>query len=458
MDRSDQHGLPRLPRRLKCIAAALCLFVAGCPDTPSGPGLPGDAGRSPNATLRPSPRSSLSPPVLQDASLDGPIGIPADSKGRLILRDAGVPDPTPLVPAQPLPRDRIANREMPGVTITARWNWDLVPAPPSGAEVNTPGIKAARAATEHLWQVEILDSGRMRVVFDSPSFPVTKFTEIRSRADHFGHILVWPNSDTYRVITPGALRALLDERRIDVSPLVPGRVSPEESGKPRFGFPTRKATLSTPWGKLTLEQARTVNVGVGGPLLCRLLVELVGVQPESPVCEDNKVPVHARFEWKDGGAIELEVTTLLIRSDFPASLFAFPPPEAIFAQEGLPPQATGILLTREQMASFRSRASEPPKVRTDPEATSAPGEGILAVNQTDAMRFLLVDGIPVAWVPAHGQQYLIGSRNGRYSVQWRSFLGTEIDEPKDVIFPARVALGETPDAGTAAGAAGAPPD
>jgi hypothetical protein len=78
------------------------------------------------------------------------------------------------------------------------------------------------------------------------------------------------------------------------------------------------------------------------------------------------------------------------------------------------------------------------------------------VNRTDALRFLVLDGVPVAWVPAHGEQYVIGSRAGKYTAQWRSFLGMSVDDPFEVLVPARFALGEQPDAG-AAGAAGARP-
>ena len=114
-------------------------------------------------------------------------------------------------------------------------------------------------------------------------------------------------------------------------------------------------------------------------------------------------------------------------------------------------------MSREEMMAFRTRAIEVPETRTDPASAGAPGEGILAINQTDALRFLLLDGVPVAWVPAHGRQYIIGTRPGRYNLQWRSFLGTYIGESQEVLIPARVAIGEPPDAGTLApGAAGAP--
>lgn len=341
------------------------------------------------------------------------------------------------------------HREMQGLTLTAEWSWDGVPSSPPGPEVHAAGVKAARAATRHLWQIELLETGRLRVVFDAPSFVVTKYTELRSRSDMYGHILVWPNSESYRIIPSGALRALLDERRVDVSPLMAGTAAKEQVGRPSFGFPTRTVVVATPWGKVELVQARTTNAGSGGALLCRLLLELVGTRPDSPVCEDGKVPVRASYTWKDGGKVDFEVSSLLIRPDFQSSMFLIPPARSTFTDVGLPPNATGIFLTREQMAAFRSRAADLPTLRTDPEAKGAPGEGFVAVNRTDALRFLLLDGVPVAWVPAHGEQYVIGSRVGKYTAQWRSFLGMSVDDPFEVLVPARFALGEEPDAGAA---------
>jgi hypothetical protein len=393
----------------------------------------------------------LKPGPLADASVyDGPVGIAADSAGHLIRRDAGAPPPPkPIVPGAALPADRIPTREVEGVTLAATWLWADAPSPQGGHEVSLAGINAAKKLTRHAWQIELAHIGRMRIVFDSPSFPLTKYTELRARFDNLGHVMVWPDGATYRVIPPGALRALLDERRVDVGQLVTGQRGAGTQGGSRFGFPTHTDQLTTPWGKLTLEQARTVNVGEGGPLLCRALVELIGVQPSSPVCESDKVPVHAEYVWKDGAKISFDVTTLLIRKDFPGSFFATPPQRASFTETGLPPDATGVFLTREDLAAFRSaEVPNKPEPRTDPDFVGAPAEGFAAENKTDALRYVLVDGVPVAWVPAHGRQFLVGTKRGRYVVQWRSFLGSFVGEPRAVLFPARIALGEPPDAGT----------
>ena len=39
----------------------------------------------------------------------------------------------------------------------------------------------------------------------------------KARTDSYGHILAWPDGSSYRVLVPGALRAMFSERRVDVS-------------------------------------------------------------------------------------------------------------------------------------------------------------------------------------------------------------------------------------------------
>lgn len=432
-------------------ATALGLFLLSCTPRAQRTEQVEDATRSPNATILPAPLASVAPQgeSALDASLvDVWFGIPADSKGRLILSDAGsLTAVQPLIPTEPLPPDNLAVREGGGVTLNAEWIWSNVPAPPHAPEVNTAGIESARKAVRRLWIVDIVDAGRMRIVFDSVSLSLTKFTELRGRYDRFGNVLVWPGGDQYRVIAPGALRALLDERRVDVTPLIPEKAKPLPSQGPRFGFPTTRAQIGTPTGKIAIDQAHVVSVGLGGALLCRTLVELVAVDPSAPTCAQNLLPVHADYTWPDGSTLQFDVVSLNVRTDYVLGALAVPPAAATFTSTGLPPEAAGIFLTRDQLAAFRSRPIDPTHVRTDPESKGAPGEGFLAVNSSDSLRFLLIDGVPVAWVPAHGRQYLIGTTRGRYVVQWRSFLGSYVGPAAVLEFPALLTSGETPDAG-----------
>lgn len=439
------------------VALALALLAAACNPRPQPQEQSSEdaANPSPNATLLPVPLASATTTTDPSSQPAKVIGIPADSKGRLILPEAGIPPPVAMVPNQPLGSDQLPGREAQGVTIAAEWQ---LPNPPPNhhvPETAQAGIDAARKLTRRLWTIDLTEYGRMRILFDSVSFPLTKYTELRARHDRYGHVLVWPAGDTYRVVPPGALRALLDERRIDVTPLMADRAKTAPSAGPRFGFPTSRAIIATATGKLQIDQAHVVNAGLGGQLLCRTLVELVGAEPASTTCTIGQVPVRAEYTWPDGATLVFEVATLNMRNDFPTGMLSVPPSGASFTSSGLPPNASGIFLTREQLVAFRSRAMENPHPRTDPEFRSAPGEGFVAVNETDALRFVLVDGVPVAWVAPHNRQYVIGPLNGRYQVQWRSFLGAYIGQPSVVEFPALFTLGGQP--GPDAGADGASP-
>jgi hypothetical protein len=406
-----------------------------------------DAGRSPNATILPAPLATVAP-AATEGTADAATGrstAPADSRGRLIA-DAGIPTPQAMIPGEPLASDSPPWKDVSGATLRAEWIWTNVPGAPHAAEVAPAGIDAARKATRRLWTIDLAESGRMRIVFDSASFTLTKYTELRARYDRYGHALVWPATDQYRVVPPGALRALMDERRVDVTPLMPERAKSMPSPGPRFGFPVSRAQLSTATGKLVVDQAHVINTSLGGPLLCRTLVELVSTDPSAATCAPNMVPVRAEYTWPDGSTLGFEVESLSVRSEFPTGLITVPPATATFTATGLPPEPAGVFLTRDQMAAFRSRAADSVHPRTDPEFKGAPGEGFIAKNPSDALRFVLIDGVAVAWVRAHDQQYLIGTARGRYVVQWRSFLGSFTGPATTLEFPALITLVEGADA------------
>ena len=78
---------------------------------------------------------------------------------------------------------------------------------------------------------------------------------------------------------------------------------------------------------------------------------------------------------------------------------------------------------------------------------SIPGEGFVAVNHSDRVMYLLLDGVPAVAVPASGSEYVIGPQRGRYVAQWRSFLGEKVAPPRPVEMPARLVYGGAPDAG-----------
>ena len=70
-----------------------------------------------------------------------------------------------------------------------------------------------------------------------------------------------------------------------------------------------------------------------------------------------------------------------------------------------------------------------------PSDPSAPPDGFIAENGRDQLMVLWLDGVPVVAVPALDRRFVIGPLAGRYTAQWRTFLGDRIDEPTVVELP-----------------------
>jgi len=423
--------------------APLFLVLAAC-EAPAKPTpTTRDAGASPNASILPSPLTVEDPPELPDASIppDAPYGIQADSQGRLILPEAGAPPPEVLRGDLPMTAESPALKDLSGLSLEASFRLRDLPAAPKAPEVAQDGIKAAWGLTAPKWKIDLSENGRMRIVFASRAMPLPMNSELRARADRYGQVVLWPNSTDYRVVPPGAIRTVLGERRVDVTPLSSGTVKSLGEGK-RLGVATRKVEVTSPLGSVKLELGKTTDVGEGGALLCRTLVELVGVDPRSSVCVSGEVPLMAAYAWQDGGGIDFEVTSLSKRTDLATNDLLVPPPGAMYQATGLPQSPAGIFLSREEVAAFRSAPLQLPPVE-DP---NAPGEGFVVVNQTDTLAYFFLDGVPVVAVPPSEQRYVIGTARGRYVTQWRTFLGDRIGPAKTVELPARLMFGESKDA------------
>jgi len=432
------------PRSLAPSLAALLL--AACSD----PVVNGaDAGA--DASIA-SPLAIEPPEPLTDAGAGAPpdggiIGIPADSQGRLLIPDGGAPPPPePLRADAALPSEPPGSKEMAGVALDAVFRWRDVPPAPKGPEVSSDGIKEAVKLTALTVRVDLVDMGRMRLELTGRALPLPAHCELRARSDRWGHLLLWPNGTDYRVIPTGALRTLLGERRVDVTPLAPGQIKAAGDGK-RLGVAVRKVDITAPLGTLRMELGKVAEAGEGGPLLCRSLVEILGVDPKSQACVSGEAPLFATWTWQEGGGLSWEATAMNRRTDFVPGDFVVPPVGAQYAPSGLPIAPGGIVLTREELAAFRTAPVNIP-APTDP---SAPGEGFVAVNQTDTLLYLLVDGVPVALVPPLAEKYVIGTVRGRYLMEWRTFLGEKIYPPSLLELPARFTIG-----GPAAADAGAP--
>ncbi|APR83684.1 Hypothetical protein A7982_09033 [Minicystis rosea] len=421
-------------------AARLMIVAALAACEPSGsPSGPSDASASPNASILPAPLAT-EPPELFDGGDDGGQSAVIEPRS---TSDGGAPPPESMRPSTPIPAESVPyTRDASGVSLDAVFRWRDVPPPPRAPEVSIDGLREANKLTALALKIDLTDIGRMRLVFTGHAFPLPAHTEIRARTDHYGNIVLWPTAGEYRVIPPGALRPVLGERRVDVTPLSAGTVRAQGEGR-RLGYVVRKLELTSTVATVKMEIGKVGEAGDGGLLLCRAIVELGGVDPRTPICQPGEVPLFASYVWQEGGGIVFEVTGLQKRTDLPASGMLVPAPGVRHVPTGLPTVPQGIFLAREELVAFRSAPLQLPPTR-DP---AVPGEGFVAVNNADRLMYLLLDGVPVVAVPPHGERYVIGPPRGRYLAQWRTFLGEKVLPPQPIEMPARIVFGNVADAG-----------
>jgi hypothetical protein len=329
-----------------------------------------------------------------------------------------------------------------------------IPPPTKAPEVNLGALEQAKRRSTPRIVVE-LASGRARIVLGTPTatggLPLPPFSELRGRADRTGFVLVTPDDETYRVVPPGALRALLGERRFDVAPLGLAEVTPRGEGARRLGLRTRRIDVTTRPADTTFEIARIADLGDAGAVLCRAIADLAAASPTTPICGADEVPLAAEIRWKSGGALSFEVASLVRKGDVAASALSVPPATLRFTDTPLA-EVPGLVLVRPQdIASFRTA---PVDVAIDPARaggpTSAAGAGgpaeeaadvLVLVNPTDQLLVARIDGIPIAWVAPAGRLRVAGFVRGRYTLQWRSALGDRIEPARAVVIPGIYAAG-----------------
>jgi hypothetical protein len=306
-------------------------------------------------------------------------------------------------------------------------------------------MQAAREAAQLRWGIELSDTGRMRISFDSRALPLPSGTELRARSERYGTLLVWPDRRSYRVIAPGVLRTLLGERRADVTPLTQGTLKEQGPGE-RLELETRKLSLSSPLGSIHLELASMPEAGRGAPLLCRALVELMALEPSAPACRGNEVALAAELSWGSGdearAGSRFVVDTVARNVELKSSNFAMAPARARQGR-GLPSVPGGVFFTAKELESWRAEAVVPEEPATDP---GTPPSGLVARNPGDRTLYLLLDGVPVTMLRGFGERRIPGLKAGTYRLQWRSFLGDFVEKPEALQLPARYGFA-IPDAG-----------
>jgi hypothetical protein len=349
--------------------------------------------------------------------------------------DRAVPGDVPReVREDKTPKERENIKELAGYTLTAVLRTSDLPPPHKAPEVSLAALEAARKKTEPRFTID-LSQTRARIVLASSGFVLPQDTEIRSRLDRYGHIVIIPGERAYHVASPGALRALLGERRLDVAPPSVADVVQSSEGARRFNLPTRRFEVTTRASKATFEIASVKDAGEGGTLLCRALLDLMSAPPSTPLCATDDMPLHAELRWSTRGTITFDVLSMTRRTDFAPAAMATPPPGMGFLPGTPAGRASEILLMRTELSSFRSSAIDLPAPPQPDAQPPAPESGLVLVNASDQLRFVWLDGVPVAWVGPHAREHLPSLVRGRYTVQWRTFLGDAFEPVQTILVP-----------------------
>jgi hypothetical protein len=399
----------------------LYLLLAACKSqTPSGDP---DAQASPQALATPAPLSSIAAPT---------------ASALVTTLDAG-PPPVPLRFDQALPADSLGAKELIGYTLDAVFHPIDPPPAPKGPEIAQAALDSLRKKTEPRLTLDV-GAGRLRAALVSPGFVLPAGTEIRARSDRFGQILVSPDGTNYRVLSPGVLRALLGERRLDVSPMSGAEVAPRGEGQ-RLGFKTRKVDVTTRAGKGSFELAKLADAGESGMVLARLLGSLLDAPPATTIAFDGEVPIRLELIWTTGekgprAGLLFEVTNVVRRTDIAPRDLATPPYQASFIASSLPSHSAEMLASPADVSA----------IHNGPPNAEARGNLVLT-NGTDVLRYAYLDGAPIAWLTPRARIELPNLVKGKYQLVWRSFLG-------DVVEPVRVV--EVPGANDASGSDAGP--
>jgi len=393
-------------------AGALVSVVsfAGCHGGGGGTQAPDltDAPASPQANAVPAPLANM-PTTPASATPPPPL-------------DAG-PAPQPWRPDQPLAVDALPARELGGYTMAATLHGADPPAPPRGPEYVASAVEVARKKTEPRLSLD-LGSSRLRMVVASQGFVLPMGTELRARGDRYGHVVLAPDGANYRVAAPGALRALVGERRFDVAPLSPADVNGAGEGGRRLGYHTRKVEVVNRAARATFEIARVADAGDSGTLICRALLDMMNAPPSTPLCGVDEVPMFAELRWTTRGAVVFTATAIVRRLDLPTSVLLAPPPTPTFATGPLPGQSSEILLTGAELHALRTGEHLPE------------GRPVLTlINPSDVLQFAWLDGVAVAWLAPSARVEIPALARGRAAVEWRTFLGDVVDPPRPVTLP-----------------------
>lgn len=386
----------RLTRSLRSL---LLLGLLGCESSsPRSTERPSEP--SPNATLVPAPLLSGERLLPEVKASRNPPAKPRSQR----QEDPVVVPFNPLV--APAAEPVIQRKNVATMVLEAAFSW-----PDHHSRARFHGLapsaqKAVLQATERRVVIALRSNGALQVTFTSEAFPFPSGVRLQARHANFGHLLVWPDATRYRVLAPGTLRNLFSEGRADAAPLLNVAEVLQPTDR-RLGLPARVSQLETPRGNVRLTQVQTTAAGLGGPLLCRLLLELLLIAPSTTTCVEDWVPVRADFTDPDGAKLAFAVSTLERRPESPPSINV-PPVGGRFLTSDLPRRATPSFIERTALAALK------------------PGDRfatLVAVNANYGAGYLLLDGVPVAFVAPRARIKVPGLPKGHYHLELRGFFG-----------------------------------
>lgn len=411
---------------------ALALLCLGCDEVANKPSSPQAIEPSPNASILPAPLVTDLESARSTAAVDAGARLDASS-------DAGAAERRVLREDRPVSPDS-ALKESAGVRFLAQWHWLDLPSVPRLPEANVEATGRLRQSMAFELSLELHASGRLRAVFESDSFVLPRGTELRARADYLGHFLVWDTAETYAVLPPGTLRAVLTEHRSDAAPLIKPRVTEVGIGNV-LGLPTIKRELVTPLGRLLVEQASLPSAGGAGELVCRLLAEFIAASPDNAACSKPQVVVRAEIFSHGGGHVLFDVRRIDREQALDPTAALAPPEKARFTQAALPSMGPTIVPSASRLRELRQRAVP----RAEKAEANAPRQGLLVQNRTESLRFVLLDGVVLARVTPRRDVLVDQLVEGRYAISSLDFLADDATPLRFVDLPARIVLGEEPE-------------
>lgn len=366
------------------LAAFACLSVIAC----RGQGAREETTEppaSPQANVVPAPLTTLPAPPASALPVSGDAGPPPDM-------------PRPL---GPFPIDN-ATRDGPGYALVVVLRFLEVPGIARG-DLPAAALEAARRKIEPSFAVELMPT-RARIALRGKGFLLPESAELRMRSDVYGAALLTDNGAVHRVLAPGTLRSLFNERRLDVGPLTAAQLTASGEGARRLGYRTRKVEVWTRAAKATVEVARVQDAGEGGVLLCRFLLDWMSALPSTPLCSDGEIPLHAELHWTVRGILVFDAVSIVRRLDMPAASVQAPPPTSRFTADPLRVDPGVLFLSPQEMTALRGGGGEVSK--------------LLLINATDETRIAWLDGVPLGWLSPNARIEAQGLPKAKVNVEW----------------------------------------